>query len=94
MTARACGRSTPGRAGRVRQLGAGDQLLVDPLLLGDAQAVRDLDHVDPVDEGLVVLVGLEGLPLGLVRVGQDHAGERDRADILGADVVALLGRRQ
>ena len=62
------------------------------LLLGHPQAVGHLDDVDAVDEGFVVLVGLEGLPLGLVRVGQDHARERDRADVLGADIVALLRR--
>ena len=82
------------RAGRVGQFRAGDQLLVDMLLLLHAEAVGHLDHVDAVDEGFVVLVGLEGLPLGFVRVRQDDAGEGDRADVLGADVVALLRRRE
>ena len=40
------------------------------------------------------LLALEALPFGLVRVREDDAGERDGADILGADVVAFLGRRQ
>ena len=61
------------RAGRAGQLGALDQLLVDLLLFGDPQAVRHLDDVDAVDEGFVVLVVLEGLPLRLVGVGQDDA---------------------
>src|SRR2546421_216063 len=82
------------RARRGGQLGALDQLLVDLLLLGDAQAVRHLDDADTVDEGLVVLVGLEALPFGLVGVGENDAGERDRADILGPDIVAFLRCRQ
>ncbi len=82
------------RARRGRQLGARDQLLVDLLLFRDPQAIRNLDDADTVDEGLVVLVGLEALPLGLVRMRQHDAGEGDRADVLGADVVAFLRRRQ
>ena len=83
-----------GCARRGRELGALDQLLVDLLLLGDTQAVRHLDDADAVDEGLVVLVGLEARPLRFVGVREDDAGERDRADVLGADVVAFLRRRQ
>ncbi len=60
----------------------------------DAQHVRDLDHVDAVDEGFVVLVVLERLPLGFVRVRHDDAGVRDSADILGADVIPFLRRGQ
>ena len=82
------------RAGRVGELRAADQLLVDLLLFGDAQAVGHLDDVDAVDEGFVVLVALEGLPFRLVGMGQDDAGEGDGADVLGADVVALLRRGQ
>ena len=82
------------RAGRRRQLGPRDQLLVDLLLFGHPQAVRHLDDVDAVDEGFVVAVVLEALPLRLVRVGHDDALERDGADILGADVVAFLRRGQ
>ena len=82
------------RARRGSKFGAGDQLLVDLLLFGDAQAVRHLDDADTVDEGFVVLVGLEALPLGFVRVRKNDAGEGDRADILGADIVAFLRRRE
>ena len=49
---------------------------------------------DAVEERFVVAVVLEGLPLRLVGVGQDDALERDRADVLGADVVAFLRRGQ
>jgi hypothetical protein len=79
-------------AGRGGEFGALDQLLVDLLLFGNAQTIGHLDDADAVDEGFVVLVGLEALPLGFVGVGEDHAGERYRADILGADIVAFLRR--
>src|SRR6185369_9136705 len=82
------------RARRGSQFGALDQLLVDLLLLGDAQAIRHLDDADAVNEGFIVLVGLEALPFGLVGVGENDAGERDRADVLGPDIVAFLRRRQ
>ena len=82
------------RAWRGGKLGALDQLLVDLLFLGHTQDVRNLDDADAVDEGFVVLVGLEALPFGLVRVRQHDAGEGDRTDILGADVVAFLRRGQ
>src|SRR5690554_7152327 len=49
-----------------------------------------LDDVDTVDEGLVVLVVAEVVPLGLVGVGEDDAVERNRAEPLGTVVVALL----
>ena len=82
------------RAGRRGEFRALDQFLVDLLLFGDAQAVWHLDDADAVDEGFVVLVGLEALPFGFVGMRQNDAGERDRADVLGADVVAFLRRRQ
>ena len=81
------------RAGRdvgVLELAAGQQLLVDLLLLGDAQAVGHLDDADAVEEGLVVLVGAEALPLALVGVGDDQALIGHGADVLGADVGAVL----
>ena len=68
-----------------------EQLLVDLDLFADPQAVGHLDDVDAVEEGLVVLVVLERLPLGLVRVREHDAVERDRAEALGALVVAFLG---
>src|SRR3954467_2501059 len=82
------------RARRGGQVGALDQFLVDLLLLGDTQDVRHLDDADTVDEGFIVLVGLEALPFGLVGVGENDAGERDRTDVLGPDIVAFLRRRQ
>ena len=63
-------------------------------LVADAQAIGHLDDVDAVDERLVVPVVLERLPLRLVRVREDDAVERDRAEALGTLVVALLGRGQ
>jgi hypothetical protein len=68
-----------------------EQLLVDLDLFADAQAVRHLDDVDAVEEGLVVLVVAEGLPLALVAVRQHDAVEGDRAEALGALEVAFLG---
>src|SRR6185437_5013058 len=82
------------RARRGRKLRSLDQLLVDLLLLGDTQAVRHLDDADAVDESLVVLVGLEALPLRFIGVREDDAGERYGADVLGADIVAFLRRGQ
>ena len=71
-----------------------EQLLVDLLLLRDAQAVRHLDHADAIEERLVGAVGAEALPLAFVRVRDDDALVRHRADVLGADVRAILRRRQ
>src|SRR6266852_1220831 len=76
----------PRRARRGRQLAGLEQLLIDLALLDDAQAVRHLDDADAVDERLVVLVVLEGLPLCFVRVGEDDALIGDTPDILGAAV--------
>jgi hypothetical protein len=86
--------SVPGAQTASLQRGVGDQLLVDLDFLGDAQAVRHLDDVDAVEEGLVVLVVLEGLPLALVRVGHHDAVERDRAEAFRALEVAFLGGGQ
>ena len=83
-----------GRAGRLAQRAVGQQLAVDLRLLGGAEAVRHLDHADAVEERLVVLVGLELLPLGLVGVGDDDALIGHGADVLGADVRAFLRRGQ
>ena len=80
------------RAGDGSELGAVDQLGVDLLLLGRPEAIRHLDDADPVDESFVVLVGLEALPFRFVRMREDDARKRDRAYILGADIVALLRR--
>ncbi len=76
------------------QRAVGQQLVVDLDLIRDAQAVRHLDDVDAVDEGLVVLVVAEAVPLRLVGVGQQDAAVGNRAQALGAVVVALLSRGQ
>lgn len=57
-----------GSAWRIGQFRSLDQLFVDLLLFRDAQAIGHLDHANTVDEGLVVLVGLEGLPFRFVRM--------------------------
>src|SRR5690606_6949939 len=58
------------------------------------QAVRHLDDINAVKEGLVVLVVAEGLPFGFVRVRQDDAVERNSGKTLGALEVAFLRGRQ
>ena len=70
------------------------QLVVDLDFFGHPQAIGHLDDVDPVKEGLVVLVVAEGLPLGLVGVSQDDAVKRHRAHAFGGVVVAFLGGGQ
>ncbi|MCY1349104.1 hypothetical protein D9M69_352770 [compost metagenome] len=82
------------RAVGVGQRAVDQQLVVDLDLVGDAQAVRHLDDVDPVDERLVVLVVAEAVPFRFVGVGQDDAAERQAAEALGAVVVAFLGGGQ
>jgi len=54
------------RAMGLGQRAVDQQLVVDLDLIADAQAVRHLDDVDPVDERLVVLVVAEGVPLRFV----------------------------
>ncbi len=71
-----------------------EQLLVDVDLFGDPQAVGHLDDVDPVEEGLVVAIVAERLPLALVGVGQHDAIEGNRAHALGGVVVAFLSGSQ
>ncbi|MNG94455.1 hypothetical protein D3C79_534670 [compost metagenome] len=67
------------------------QLVVDLDFVADAQAIRHLDDVDPVDERLVVLVVAEGVPLRFVGVGQQNPGVGDGAEAFGTVVVAFLG---
>ena len=83
-----------GRAGRARQVAGSDQFIVDLALLGDPQAVRHLDDADPVEESLVRTVGAEALPFTFVGVGDDDALIGHGADVLCADIGAILGRRQ
>jgi hypothetical protein len=81
-------------AGRGGEGAPAQQLLVDLDLLGGLQAVGHLHDVDAVEEGLVVLVVAERLPLGLVGVREDDAVEGNGREALGALVVALLRRGQ
>ena len=83
-----------GRAGRRAEIAAFEQLVVDQRLFGDAQAVGHLDHADAVEERLVVLVVLELLPFRFVGMGEDDALIGQRAEVLGAGVVAFLRRGQ
>ncbi len=82
------------RAMRLGQRTVEQQLVVDLDFVTDPQAVRHFDDVDPVDEGFVVLVIAEGMPLRFVGVGQQDPGERNRAEAFGTVVVALLGGGQ
>nr|GEU28494.1 hypothetical protein [Tanacetum cinerariifolium] len=78
------------RAWRGCQRRVGQQLVVNLDLVVDAQAVRHLDDVDPVQERFVVAVVTEGFPFRFVRVGQDDAVERNGAKALGPLVIAFL----
>src|SRR4030095_5548151 len=70
------------------EVGVTDDLLVDLHLLRQPEVVRHLDHHDAVEDGLVGVVGLELLPLRLVRVRHDarvdihHAMAARRGDDL------------
>ena len=83
-----------GRRRRAAEVGGVEQLLVDRGFFGHAQAIGHGDDADAVEEGLVVLVGLEHGPFGFVGMGQDRAVERNGAERLGADVIAFLRRGQ
>src|SRR5690606_40731400 len=79
-----------GCAGSLGQLAVADQLLVDLLLFLAAQAVRNLDHRNPVEEGLVVPVVAEALPFRLIGVGENDTLIGDSPNVLGTDVISLL----
>ena len=83
-----------GRAGGAGELAVLEQLGVDLRLLVDPQAVGHLDDADAVEERLVVLVVLELLPFRFVGMGEHDALEGQGAEVLGAGVVAFLGRGQ
>jgi hypothetical protein len=86
--------SVPGAQVACGQRAVAQQLLVDLDLFADAQAVGHLDDVDAVEEGFVVLVVAEGLPLAFVAVRQHDAVKRNRAKAFGALEVAFLRGRQ
>ena len=67
------------------------QLVVDLDLIADAQAVRHLHDVDPVDERFVILVVAEGMPLRFVGVRQQDTGIGNGPKAFGTVVVAFLG---
>src|SRR5215831_6421252 len=79
---------------RACQFAVLQQLLVYSPLFGSTQAIWHLDDGNSVDEGFVVPVVLEGLPLGLVRMRENDSLIGDASDVLGADVIAFLRRRQ
>jgi hypothetical protein len=84
--------SVPGEHGRLGERGVLEQLVVNLDFLGDADAVRHLDDENPVEERFVVLVVAEAVPLGLVRVRDDQAVERDSGKAFGSLEVAFLRR--
>src|SRR3978361_853163 len=81
-------------AGRVHQGRSADQLLVDPALLCHPQAVGDLDDTDSVEKSFIGAIIAKTLPLGLIRMSEENALERDSADVFGAQIIALLRRSQ
>ena len=83
-----------GRAGSVHQLAVVKQFLVNFDLFGDPQAIRHLDDVHAVKEGLIVFVITEGHPFRFVRVGENNPVERQGGDTFRPVVVAFLGSRQ
>src|SRR3546814_1418386 len=71
-----------GRAGGLGQFRPAQQLLVNLPFLRGTEAIGNLDDIDTVNEGFVVLVILEILPFGLVGVRHDDPGEGNSANIL------------
>ena len=81
-----------GRAARLAQFAALEQLGVDHRLFRHPEAIGHLDDADAVEEGFVVLVVLELLPFRLVGMGEHDPLVGKGADVLGAGVVPLLRR--
>ena len=76
------------------QLTVVEQFFIDADLFGDTQAIRHLDDIDAVEEGLIVLVITEGHPFRFVGVGQDDPIKRQGGDPFGAVIVPFLGGGQ
>ena len=76
------------------QLAAVEQFFIDADLFGDTQAIRHLDDIDAVEEGLIVLVITEGHPFRFVGVGEDYPVKRQGRDPFGPVVVPFLGGGQ
>ena len=69
-------------------------LRVDPLLLGDARDVRDVDLDRPVAQRLHELVREQLLVLGLVGVAEDHLVDVGLRELLRLDLVLLRRAQQ
>ena len=81
-------------AGRMGQLTVVEQFFIDADLFGDTQAIRHLDDIDAVEEGLIVLVITEGHPFRFVGVSKDDPVKRQGGDPFGAVIVTFLGGGQ
>ena len=82
------------RAGRVSQFAIIEQFFIDADLFRDAQAIRHLDDVNAVEEGLIVLVIAEGNPFRFVGVGEDNPVKRQGGDPFSTVIVPFLRRGQ
>ena len=76
------------------QLAVVKQFFIDTDLFRDTQAIRHLDDVHAVEEGLIVFVITEGHPFRFVGVGEDNPVERQGGDPFGTVIVAFLRRGQ
>ena len=76
------------------QLTVVEQFFIDADLFGDTQAIRHLDDIDAVEEGLIVLVITEGHPFRFVGVSKDDPVKRQGGDPFGAVIVTFLGGGQ
>ena len=81
-------------AWRMGQLTVVEQFFIDADLFGDTQAIRHLDDIDAVEEGLIVLVITEGHPFRFVGVSKDDPVKRQGGDPFGAVIVTFLGGGQ
>ena len=66
------------------------QFFIDADLFRDTQAIRHLDDIYAVEEGLIVFVIPEGHPFRFVGVGEDDPVERQGGDPFGTVIVAFL----
>lgn len=71
------------------QLTVVEQFFIDADLFGDTQAIRHLDDIDAVEEGLIVLVITEGHPFRFVGVSKDDPVKRQGGDPFGAVIVTF-----
>lgn len=71
------------------QLTVVEQFFINADLFGDTQAIRHLDDIDAVEEGLIVLVITEGHPFRFVGVSKDDPVKRQGGDPFGAVIVTF-----